>query len=186
MVLCLFGCSDKNKQLKATEAGYKLYNLENAGWKSMAMAHNRNGIQYKATLVPIQYYILKNEGALDPKKVDSIYNVHKGERVLEIEFSNASKDDLLTANFTNRSYQSAVEYMSFKIRQDFKVLTEANDTINCAGVLFERNFKLAPFKRLVLHFSGIPEDDNITLLHEDQLFGNGSMQYQFNDIPLKL
>lgn len=179
-------CTGRHNELLASEEGYKLFNLESAGWKSMSMAHNLGGMHYKATLVPIQYYILRTEGANSPREIDSIYALHKEERIIEMEFSLGNKDDILKNKYTRRDYQSAVEYMSFHIENDFKVITESGDTISCAGVAFERNFKLAPFKRLVLHFGGIPEDDNIRLLYNDNLFGKGMLEYQFNETPLKL
>lgn len=179
-------CKDAEHGSVAYEDGYKLFNLEKTGWKSRTLTHDIKDIAYKATLVPIQYYILKNEGSQNPQKVDSIYSAHKKERILEIEFQGSSKGDLLDSKYTNKDYQSAVEYMAFKMENDFKVVTQAGDTVSCAGVVFERNFKLAPFKRLLLHFGGIPEEDDIELVYVDRLFGNGTLQYKFKETPLKL
>ena len=76
--------------------------------------------------------------------------------------------------------------MSFSIEKDFKVVTESNDTIKCNGVLFERNFKVAPFKRLLLYFNNIDPNETIKLIYNDELFGNGIMEFEFIEKPLKL
>lgn len=183
--LSFFGCKTDTKVGEVTET-YKFFNLERAGWKSRSISHNFSGIEYTATMVPIQYYILKSESIENPSRVDSIYQRHKTERVVEIEFRHDSKDDLLKSKYTKLDYESAVKYMSFAIEKDFMAITQSGDTIDCSGVTFERNFKLAPFKRLLLHFGNIPENDQIQLVYQDQLFGNGILKFKFKKTPLKL
>src|SRR5690606_24490721 len=148
---------------------YKLFNLENSGWKSKRVSHFLSGIEYKATLVPLQYYILKNVGSKDHALTDSIFKSHKQERIIEVEFHHENKDDLLKEEYTSLDYESSVKYMSFYIENDFKIVTQSADTIQCAGITFERNFKVAPFKRLLLHFGNVPEDENIQLVYDDRL-----------------
>ncbi|MFD2561877.1 hypothetical protein [Aquimarina rubra] len=184
-ILLVLSCQKEKKEPIAA-AEYKLYNLEQSGWKSKSVSHSFSDIEYKATLVPLQYYILKNEGNNDLQKVDSIYESFKNERIIEIEFQHENKDDLLKDIYTSRDYESSVKYMSFYIEKDFKAVTQSGDTINCSGVTFERNFKVAPFKRLLLHFGNIPEEENIKLIYQDNLFGNGLMKFNFKETPIKL
>ncbi|WP_396591861.1 hypothetical protein [Allomuricauda sp. R78024] len=166
--------------------GYKFFNLEQAGWKSKSASHNLSNIEYTATWVPIQYYIIKNSGNGNPSLIDSIYQSHKDERVIEVEFKHTAKDDLLKTQYTQMDYESAVKYMSFSLEKDFVAITQLGDTINCSGVTFERNFKVAPFKRILLHFGGIPENDQIQLVYHDKLFSNGILKFKFTEKPLKL
>ena len=176
------GCGNKKNDVPK----YRFYNLANAGWKSKTLFHNVKQINYKATQVPIQYYIYKDNVNEDVAVVDSIYNSLSQERVIEFEFQHDSKDDLLKGDYTKRGYTEAVKYMSFQLQNDFEVITASGKRIMCSGVTFERNFKLAPFKRVLLHFTGIPENENIQLLYEDKLFGNGLFKYNFKETPLKL
>lgn len=185
IILCFF-FSCKKGAFPMVDDGYKLFNLEQAGWKSRSVYHNFSGIDYKATLVPLQYYILKNNENKEASTIDSIFSVYKDERIIEIEFQHENEDDLLKDTYTNLDYESAVKYMSFKIENDFIIVTESSDTITCSGVTFERNFKLAPFKRLLLHFGNVPEEENIQLVYNDKLFGNGLMKFKFNEIPIEL
>jgi hypothetical protein len=96
------------------------------------------------------------------------------------------KKDLLLEEFSNRPYEEAVKYLSFQISNDFKIVTSSGDTIKCSGSLFERNFKVAPFKRALLYFDNINPADNIQLLYQDRLFGNGMIKFNFKETPLKL
>jgi len=184
--ILLFVSCQKEKITPVSDTEYKLFNLEQAGWKSKSVSHLFSEIEYKATLVPLQYYILKNEGSDNLQKVDSIYESLKNERIIEVEFQQEKEDDLLKEIYTNRDYESSVKYMSFYIEKDFKVVTQKGDTVNCSGVTFERNFKVAPFKRLLLHFGNIPEQENIKLIYNDNLFGNGLMKFNFKETPIKL
>ena len=184
IVLNIFSC--KKKEKNTSDADFKLYNLASAGWKSKTMTHTLSDIDFKATQVPIQYYILKNADSKEAAYIDSIYKLHSKERIIEFEFKHDSKDDLLKNKYTKKDYTESVKYMSFKIENDFKVVTQSGDTIPCAGVHFERNFKLAPFKRLLLHFGNIPENENIQLVYNDNLFKNGLLKYQFKETPIKL
>lgn len=163
-----------------------MFNLQQAGWKSKRIIQSIDGINYTATEVPLQYYILKNGDDKDSKTVDSIYNANNKERIVEIEFQQNNKEDLLLEKYTNKDYESSVKYLAFSIEKDFSVITSSNDTIVCSGALFERNFKVAPFKRALLYFNNIPPNDNIKLIYNDQLFGNGVIPFNFKEVPIKL
>lgn len=188
-ILCvLFGvmsCTNTSNERVVTE-DYKFFNLAVDGWKSKQINQYINTINYTATEVPLHYYILKDNQNFEPKAIDSLYKLHKNERIVEIEFHHDEEKDLLGEAFTDLPYDKAVEYMSFKLDKDFQVITSSNDTIPCSGVLFERNFKVAPFKRALLYFGNIPENDQIQLLYNDQLFGNGIIKFNFKSTPLKL
>jgi len=181
--MTFLGCKKEETNSKAQ---FRLFNLEKVGWKSKTLSHHLKGINYKATQVPLQYYILKSSDDLTAVQVDSIYNRMSNERVIEFEFQHDTKDDLLKDKFTNKDYTAAVEYMAFKIENDFSIETESGKKIKCSGAHFERNFKLAPFKRLLLHFGNVPENDKIKLIYKDQLFGNGLLKYHFKETPIKL
>lgn len=178
----LVACGDSKSS--GPQISYKLFNLQQQGWKSKSVTQFVGDINYTATEVPLQYYLLKNNPD-DLKKVDSLYQINSKERVIEVEFQHTGQTDLLKQEYTRRSYEEAVKYMAFAIEKDFSVVTSSNDTISCSGVNFERNFKVAPFKRVLLYFNNVNPDDNIKLIYQDQLFGNGIIKFNLNDIPLK-
>ena len=164
---------------------YENYNIGGENWKSKKVYVSEDDITYVAVEVPIQYYILKNVGN-DVGKIDSIYNKNIKERIIEVTFEHSDNKDLLLEDYTKKSYDNAVKYMASKIKDDFTILTNSNDTIECSGVHFERNFKVAPFKRILLYFNNINPDDYIKLIYKDSLFGKGTIKFNLDEIPLKL
>jgi len=179
----IFSCQDNKSNRYKID--YKSYYHNGQDWKSRRVTLYENDIIYSATEVPIHYYLAKNSNG-SISIIDSLYNDNKRERIIEIEFENIDSKDLLEEEYTERSYEDAVKYLAFSIDKDFQVITSTNDTIKCSGVHFERNFKVAPFKRALLYFSNINPDENINLLYQDNLFGNGSLYFNFNETPLKL
>lgn len=186
LFLLLFTNCSKHNERSETNIEDKLFQLENKGWKSKSVIHSIGEMNFKASQVPLQYYILKQEGNSDLNKIDAIYQSLKEERIIEFEFLHENKEDLFQSEFTNLDYESSVKYMAFTIQNDFSVVLQSNDTIQCSGVILERNFKLAPFKRLLVSFTGIPENEPIQLLYNDKLYNNGLMKFHFTDNPIKL
>jgi len=171
--------------LKKEKENYKVFQLPKQEWKSKRINNFVNGINYTGAEVPLKYYISKN-GITHQETIDSISNKNKRERVVEIEFQHSDQKDLLLKEFTNKTYEDGVKYMAFAMEKDFTVITSSNDTIKCAGVLFERHFNVVPFKRAMLYFKGVDPNDTFQLVYQDHLFGNGIIKFNFNESPLIL
>ncbi|WP_330444450.1 hypothetical protein [Flavobacterium sp. C4GT6] len=185
-LLMLFLLVSCKKQITAdscdeSDLAYKYFSLEKSGWKSKKNTQQVDDIYFTATEVPLAYYILKEKGADNLTSVDSIENVNSKERILEFEFLQDEEQDLLKEEFTGRTYEDGVKYMSFSIENDFYVVTSKQDTIKCAGTLFERSFKLTPYKRVLLFFSGIEPDDEIQLIYNDRLYNKGTMKFKLQE-----
>lgn len=182
----LFSC-ENNKDEKTLQADttYRIYNLQKAGWKSKNISQSFKDISYKATAVPIEYYILKNSTDQSVQLIDSISKKYEYERVIEFEFEHNENKDLLESEFTGLDYEKSVSYMAAAIKNDFMLVTESNDTIPCSGVHFERHFKVSPFNRILLYFGNVSPTDNIQLIYQDRLFGNGIFKFTFDEFPFK-
>lgn len=163
---------------------YELYSLENVGWKSKKYSQKVDDITFTATEVPIQYYILRNQGKQDLFKIDSIYEEHKNERIYEFVFEQDAKKDLLEKEFTNLNYQEGVRYMSFEIEKDFYLVSDNSDTIHSSGVLYERNFKIAPYQKIMLFFTDIDPKIKTQLVYNDVLFKKGILKFKTKE-PIK-
>ncbi len=164
---------------------YKSFAINQSQWKSKTMGHFVHEITYRATEVPITYYLLKNQGINNLPKVDSLAMQMQNERIIEFEFEHLRSKDLLIEEFTSRSYEEAVKYLASSIQKDFVAITSSNDTIACSGVHFERNFNVAPYKRVLLYFGNVPPNEPIQLLYQDHLFNNGPFQFKFDENPFK-
>lgn len=184
-ILLLFSCDKKeNKNIKDVDDSairYKLFQLEDMGWKSKNNSQQIEDINFTATEVPIEYYLLKDQGKSDLFNIDSLYNQNKFERIIEFTFTQEDEEDLLKEDFTNLSYEEGVKYMSFNMENDFYIVTSRNDTVKCSGVNYERNFKVAPFQKIMLFFSGIQPKDKIQLIYNDKLFGKGIVKFKFEE-----
>lgn len=183
-ICVLFSCKKEKENSALQNDGLirqKLYRLENVGWKSKTQVEKVDGINFTATEVPIEYYLLKDQGNQDLFLIDSLYKENKSERIFEFTFEQENEEDLLQDKFTKLSYENGVKYMSFSINNDFYVVTSKKDTIQCSGVNFERSFKITPYHKIILFFSGIPENDRIQLIYKDKLFNKGTLKFQFKD-----
>ena len=185
--LLLISCkSETEKQWEKSAIATKLFELEERGWKANQILRFADDIQYRATEVPIEYYLLKNQGLSNTKKFDSIALSNTTQRVVEFEFEQSAAKDLLLEDFTQKAYDDGVIYMAGTIQKDFKVITSSGREINCVGVLFERHFKVSPFKRVMLYFDGIDPSESIKLIYSDALFGKGTFEFDFGQGQLKL
>ncbi|MFM9988250.1 hypothetical protein [Flavobacterium sp.] len=181
LIFILFSCKKEDKATDDSEIRDRYFNLEKIGWKSRVYNQYVDDINFTATEVPIQYYLLKDKGNENLKLVDSLYEENKTERIIEFTFHQDEEKDLLKNNFTGMSYEDGVKYMSFGLDRDFYVITSTKDTIKCSGVLYERSYKVAPFQKVLLMFSGIDPNDKIQLVYNDYLFRKGTMKFKFKD-----
>jgi hypothetical protein len=184
ILLFLIGLSCKKETVinsKDLEIRDRYFNLEKIGWKSRAYTQKIDDIGFTAIEVPIQYYFLKDLGKENLTRIDSLYEKNKKERILEFTFQQEEEKDLLSSSFTGMDYTDAVKYMSFGLEKDFYIVTSKKDTIACSGVTFERNYKIAPYQRVLLFFSGIDPNDKIQLVYNDFLFRKGTLKFEFKD-----
>ncbi|KIA92213.1 MULTISPECIES: hypothetical protein [unclassified Flavobacterium] len=182
LFLILISCKKEiSNNRKESEIRDRYFNLEKIGWKSRTHIQTVDDLAFTATEFPIQYYLLKDLGKDNLVKIDSLYEENKRERVLEFTFQQNEEKDLLAKNFTGMDYTDAVKYMSFELEKDFYIVTSKNDTIACSGVTFERNYKIAPYQRVLLFFSGIDPNEKIQLVYTDYLFRKGTLKFKFKD-----
>lgn len=183
LLICLASCSDNKSAEKESysDLQFRYYNLEKAGWRSKNYTQQIKDIKYSATEVPIQYYILRGRQGANLTEIDSIYQSNKKERVFEFVLQEENEKDLLKGGYTSLDYTKALEYMSFQIQNDFKVVTSKNDTIPCIGAHYERNYNVAPYNKILLYFTDINPNEKLQLLYNDRLFGNGLLKFSFKE-----
>lgn len=91
---------------------------------------------------------------------------------------------------TEQEYYSRLEYFSFGMQNDFKLI-DGKDTLNCTLYHFERVYGLAPCATMVLGFTPAGKhpvgklNNNVTLGYEDKLFGAGNVYMTFKEEDLK-
>jgi len=181
-LLLLLSCTkDKKGGIDDSEIRERYFNLEKIGWKSKVYNQKVDKIDFTATEVPIQYYLLKDKGNENLILVDSLYEQNKRERVIEFTFQQENEKDILDSENTGISYEDGVKYMSFSIERDFMVVVNQKDTIPCSAALFERSYKITPYQKVMLFFSNIDPNAKIQLIYKDNLFKKGTLKFQFKD-----
>ncbi|MFP9099827.1 hypothetical protein ACLI09_12295 [Flavobacterium sp. RHBU_24] len=189
LILFMITCCGPNKEdaLKVGSAiKAKYFKMEQNGWKSFTHTQNIDEINYTATQVPLDYYILKKEGIDDLNKADSISKANEEERIIEFEFLHEEEQDLLKDEKARLDYESAIKYMSFNIKDDFYLVTASHDTIRSEGVLFERTFNVSPSNKLLIFFSGVKANQPVQLVYDDKLFGKGVLKFNFKEKITKI
>lgn len=181
IIIALFSCKKEGGAIDDSEIRDRYFQLEKIGWKSKVYNQLVDGINFTATEVPIQYYLLKDKGTSDLFLVDSLYEENKRERIIEFTFHQEEEKDLLDNKFTGMTYEEGIKYLSFGMDRDFYVVTSKKDTIACSGVLYERNYKVAPYQKVLLSFSGIDPNEKIQLVYKDYLFRKGTLKFKFKD-----
>lgn len=185
LLFCVLVFSCKSDTINKEEDAYRVFEMGELGWKSKKITHFVNDLQYRATEIPKEYYILKNEENKTKFHIDSVSKKYENERIIEFEFEHINSDDLLKQEYTSLDYEKSVMYLASTIQKDFMAITSSKDTIVCSGVLFERHFKVSPFKRIILYFGGIHPEETIQLIYQDNLYNNGIFKFKFNEIPFK-
>lgn len=101
----------------------------------------------------------------------------------------SSQDELLKIGISSEDeYYSRIEYLSFKMQKDFKLI-DGTDTLDCKLFHFERNYGLAPNASFTLAFEkGKRNNNSKSLIYEDKVFGNGTIyltikENDLNNIP---
>ncbi len=169
---------DKPKLTDEMSIKDRYFNLEKVGWKSKSYTQKVDDIGFTATEVPIQYYLLKDQGIENLEQIDSLYEVNKRERVYEFVIAQEKEKDLMTEEYTGVDYTESLKYLSFAISKDFYVITSKKDTIRCDGTTIDQNYQIAPYKKILLYFSGIAPEEELQLIYNDKLFRKGLIKFK--------
>ncbi|MCG8573613.1 MAG: hypothetical protein MI810_01920 [Flavobacteriales bacterium] len=133
-------------------------------------------ITFRAKRIPMDLYLL-NQGVAQ-EDLDSVLATVGGEQIFYFEFEEKQKQDLMKKYFKGNMDES-ISYISFGIQKDFKLKTEDGQVYDCLYSIYERDFGVAPYERLLLGFKGIEPKEEITLLYQDILFQKGDMKFSF-------
>ena len=177
ILLSVISCK-KKPQTTDLSIEDRYYNLEKVGWKSKSYTQKVDDIVFTATEVPIQYYLLKDQGNVDLKRIDSLYEQNKTERIYEFVFAQEQEKDLMTEAYTGKDYTQTLKHLAFEINQDFYAITTKKDTIKCDGATLDRNYQIAPYKKILLYFSGIASGEELQLTYNDRLFQKGIIKFK--------
>jgi hypothetical protein len=157
---------------------------------------------YTALYKPYEYLALmelKKEN-VDKKELYKKMDEYDGLQyyTFRITAENQQQELLKVGISSDADYYSRIEYCSFKMQNDFKLM-EGKDTLDCVLFHFERIYGLAPYATFVLGFplgkneqnnntTITKSNDDKTILYADQIFGSGNIymtitKEDLNNVP---
>lgn len=143
----------------------------------------KQDIFLRAKKVPNKMYLL-NKGVPE-EEIDQAVTASQKEVLYYFEFEDEFKTDLIAKHFEDDP-DGHISYLSFDIYQDFYLISKEGDTISANYSVYERDFQMAPYERILLSFTGIEDTSGYALLYDDRLFGSGSTVFHFaSDKTLK-
>ncbi len=208
IIVCTFaifsGC-DKNKAEKQTgtkenkgffeklfsskkEIPEKLKPIEYINWcenqeNELKQSKQIGDFTFSAFYQPLDYLAIKelNKEELMNSKNFSEKVKEYGEMTycsFRMENSKANSELLKTDLSSDQQYYGRLEYMSFKMQEDFKLI-QGKDTLPCSMYHFERIYNLAPYATFVLGFPKTNSKEDIKLWFHDKVFNNGIVILNF-------
>lgn len=140
--------------------------------------------KFAAFMTPIDYLALKElkKGeAADPEKITAGKKEYGDLTYFSFRIENIKQqDELLKIGLSaDNDYYGRLEYYSFKMQQDFKVIT-GSDTVECGLYHFERVYGLAPYATFVVGFPVKNKNEGMKLWYHDKIFNNGIIILDFN------
>ncbi len=139
----------------------------------------KEDIHFRAKRIPTALY-LQNQG-LEEEELTNALEETKTEQLFYFEFEETLKQDLVK-KYLEENLDRNIAYLSFEVYNDFQLITSKGDTIEATYSLYERNFHVAPFERVLVSFTGVNQDEKVKLLYSDKLFKKGEMDFIFAPI----
>lgn len=204
----LAACSDGNGNLmgysnvsgkteafeKATTVAISLNPIEYVQWvedkKNGLMVEKQIGeYTFSAQFKPLEYVVLKQ--TKDPNIKSDVVKKEAEEMsdlqyfTFKIGVANGTEDPLKFGVNTNEDFQKRVEYFSFSLQNEIKLIDDT-DSLNCVMFHFERAYGIAPYCTFVLGFEKSKTDAaNKILVYNDQLLGVGPVKLMIQSENLK-
>ena len=173
------GVSNKNGSKTFSYMGNEVKTLGiSEAHKSMIqeIEMSREDIKYRAIRIDTETYLKTKNLDVDEMKI--ALEELKDEQLFYFEFEETQKQDLLKKYF-NHNMDQSVSYISFDIENDFKIVNGLKDTIQASYSIYERNFHVAPFERVLLGFNEVSSEEEVELIYKDILFKKGEMVFHF-------
>jgi hypothetical protein len=148
--------------------------------------------RYKFTLqyTPVDYLIIKDQSAegkeMTENDFDRLRREQSGEQYyrLRIGMADGSADIMQGDRKDQKRYEQKVEYFSFSIQNDLKLL-EGKDTLACKLHHFEQSYGLAPYNTIIAVFDEKDGDARTysgdrVFIYEDKMLGCGAVILTIN------
>jgi len=135
-----------------------------------------------------EYLVLKEfgNGEITKPEFDKKIKDYEGMQYFSFKIQDIKDEkELLRKGLkSEQEYYSRIEYFSFKMQKDFKLI-EGTDTLNCLLFHFERSYGLAPNAVFTMGFEpGKNKTSTKSILYQDNVFNVGNIYLTIKDKDL--
>lgn len=150
-----------------------------------------NGIRYAVQYQPQEF--LQAQKSINKASYTSPDQGQGEEEALQyflmrIEALNGASDPIKVGTKGLNEYYERVEYLSFQVANDLKVV-EGNDTLACRLAHLERTYNLSPYINLVLAFDKSQNTQGThtekIFVYNDRIFNAGQLLFRFDSRAIK-
>lgn len=173
----LFSCESSQKTRLILDSESQLVSWYKENKKLLVREKQLNFINIKGQFIPNQIVELREKGEINLvfEKEYSRFEYY------QVEFSlPESNVNFLKSGISNLGYQELVDYLSYKIVNDF-TLNINDSVVACKNVVFERSFGIKPSVTLNLVFDSIEKFGTRQLVYKDRIFNEGIIKLKIVD-----
>lgn len=168
LILTLLSCNEGNMPPE------KYNNWISSHKEILTATDQRDLIRTTLTYLPVNWLAINEVGIKDFEGIATARNEYEGMEYyrLRISLQEGQGDLLQTGISSPEEYYQRVEYFSFGLQNDLKLLV-SGDTLPCLLYHFERNYGAAPYADFMLGFD--QKEGKVSdrlLIYYDKVFSN--------------
>jgi hypothetical protein len=189
LIVFFIACHSDDKKKQAmndgqnNEVSVKEYVDWNAEEKQLVYNKELDEYEFTVKYIPAELIVIRemraDTGAVDKKIFGEQVREKENLHYLVFKMKAHHTDDILKKiSYSAGEYSGVVQYMSFDIQKDLKLI-ENGDTLSCVLCHFERSYGLSPYCSFVLGFEKMKKSSTINdliFLYEDKILNVGPVK----------
>ena len=135
----------------------------------------KDDLVYRIRKISTEHY-LSNNGVSKSELEKNLKDL-EGEQIFYFEYEDTHKENLFKKYFDED--ETPIKYLSFKIMNDFMLITEKGDTLKALYSQYENSSHISPTERVLLSFPKINKEERFKLIFKDNLFKKEIVNFSY-------
>jgi len=142
-----------------------------------------DNIQYKIQYVPLELKLIQlhKKGAMS----ESVYDQYQFDKKKYVEFLFQISipefgGEFLKYESNETSYNQRLDYYSFNLKDDIRIVLDKSDTVLCSEFIFERNFGSSPNGSFILGANISNKYKQLTVIINDRVLTSQELKFNFS------
>ena len=140
-------------------------------------------IHYALKYIPqeLKLISLEKKGAMNQELFDEFKKDGKNyhEFLMQLSIPSFGAEFLKFKLDEGMTYEERLNYYSFEMKKDIKIIIDKDDTLFCSSYTFERNFGASPNASFSIGFELPRSYNQLTILVDDKVFGNEHLSFDY-------